>query len=135
MVSGNSPLFRSWGSLWFCPLQAFGCAEIVFYLVDKDLAVSHLMVFQGSPSFLEGFFADGGNAGMTYLPMRAGVKDEENIISSLFLKFQIAHAFTVLINASDSNKTVHRFTLRFIVCQISDRRPILKESVIAHQVL
>jgi len=82
MVSGNSPLFRSWGSLWFCPLQAFGCAEIVFYLVDKDLAVSHLMVFQGSPSFLEGFFADGGNAGMTYLPMRAGVKDEENIISS-----------------------------------------------------
>ena len=103
--------------------------------VDKDLAVSHLMVFQGSPSFLEGFFADGGNAGMTYFSMRAGVKDEENIISSLFLKFQIAHAFTVLINASDSNKTVHRFTLRFIVCRISDRRPILKESVIAHQVL
>jgi len=50
--------------------------------VGKDLAVSHLMVFQGSSSFLEGFFADGGNAGMTYLPMRAGVKDEENIISS-----------------------------------------------------
>ena len=52
---------------------------------------------------------------MTYLLMRAWIKDEEDVIPCLLLKFQVAQAFTVLISISHFNETVHRFAFGFVV--------------------
>ena len=69
---------------------------------------------------------------MTYLLMRAWIKDEEDVIPCLLLKFQVAQAFTVLIDASHLNEAVHNFAFRFVVRQIGDLSLILKESVMVH---
>src|SRR5437899_9059401 len=61
------------------------------------------------------------------------VKDKEDIVSSLLLKFHIAQAFTVPIDASDFNDAVHRLAFGFVVCRVGDRCPIFKESVMAHR--
>jgi hypothetical protein len=71
---------------------------------------------------------------MTYLLMRAWVKDEEDGISCLLLKLEIAQAFTVLISASHLNVTVHRFAIAFVMSQVGDRCSILEESAVAHSV-
>ena len=72
---------------------------------------------------------------MTYLLLRAGIEDEEDVVPCLLLKFQVGKAFTVLINAFHFNETVHRCAFGFVVPQIGNRCSICKESVMAHPVL
>src|SRR5215831_19007874 len=56
---------------------------------------------------------------MTYLSIRTGVKNKENIIPRLLLKVDIAPAFTIRITTLHFNKAVHRFALSRLIESIS----------------
>jgi hypothetical protein len=62
--------------------------------------------------------------------MRTGVKDKEDIIPCLLLKFEIAQAFARRIGNFHLNEAVHVFPIVLGVPHVGNLRSIFKEGVI-----